>query len=337
MSKQRQEYKNLLRGRTTRLDENRIRLLNSVGFAWQLQRGGRRRQLKARKAGEGGTSDDDNKKEANDDESSAAILPGEVLIGHGAPSNMSSSQFTRRKSKKKNKSSQDNSPALAGMNFVDPSSATLLQQQGFGPNAIGMNMGMHMNMNINRNMNMSTGQQQDGNGDLVSMIMARNALLHNLQRGQGQVNPQMFFGGQGFSGMTGMQDMQGNGNPNSHLLDSIRMQSGQTPNNFVMPGFNQANMFPMGQMGQQFPNGFPGNFGMTGQMPGSTAPAWLTSAAAQARAQSAREDGTKQSVGMEQEQNLNIPGAVSSGVVGGGAFRNSRSDPPEVRVEGDEE
>ncbi|CAB9496724.1 helicase [Seminavis robusta] len=87
VSKQRQEYKNLLRGRTTRLDENRIRLLNSVGFAWQLQRGGRRRQLKARSSSGSKGSDGDSsgsEKEGTGNNEGPCILPGEVLIGQGA-------------------------------------------------------------------------------------------------------------------------------------------------------------------------------------------------------------------------------------------------------------
>jgi Helicase associated domain len=98
VSKQRQEYKNLLRGRTTRLDENRIRLLNRVGFAWQLQRGGRRRQLKAKSAGyakdhhsngSDGESATGSDKEVPDDQEGPCILPGEVLIGQGASKPMS--------------------------------------------------------------------------------------------------------------------------------------------------------------------------------------------------------------------------------------------------------
>jgi hypothetical protein len=42
---QRQEYKNLLKGKPSRLNEKRMQLLNSVGFAWELQRGGKRRQV----------------------------------------------------------------------------------------------------------------------------------------------------------------------------------------------------------------------------------------------------------------------------------------------------
>ena len=45
VSTQRQEYQNMLKGRTTRLDEKRIRLLDGVGFSWQLPRGGRKRHL----------------------------------------------------------------------------------------------------------------------------------------------------------------------------------------------------------------------------------------------------------------------------------------------------
>lgn len=42
---QRQEYKNLIKGKTSRLNERRVQLLDSIGFAWELQRGGRRRRL----------------------------------------------------------------------------------------------------------------------------------------------------------------------------------------------------------------------------------------------------------------------------------------------------
>ncbi|CAB9502456.1 helicase [Seminavis robusta] len=45
VSTQRQEYKNLIKGKTSRLNDNRVSLLNSLGFAWELQRGGRRRRL----------------------------------------------------------------------------------------------------------------------------------------------------------------------------------------------------------------------------------------------------------------------------------------------------
>ncbi|CAB9496719.1 helicase [Seminavis robusta] len=45
-STQRQEYKNLLKGKPSRLNERRIQLLNEIGFAWELQRGGRRRRVK---------------------------------------------------------------------------------------------------------------------------------------------------------------------------------------------------------------------------------------------------------------------------------------------------
>jgi hypothetical protein len=46
---QRQEYKNLIKGKTSRLNDKRVELLNSLGFAWELQRGGRRRRLTVNK------------------------------------------------------------------------------------------------------------------------------------------------------------------------------------------------------------------------------------------------------------------------------------------------
>lgn len=47
VSTQRQEYKNMQNGRTSQLNEHRIELLNELGFAWEVQRGGRRRRLKS--------------------------------------------------------------------------------------------------------------------------------------------------------------------------------------------------------------------------------------------------------------------------------------------------
>ena len=45
VSTQRQEYQNMLKGKTSRLDKKRMERLNKTGFSWQLQRGGRKRQL----------------------------------------------------------------------------------------------------------------------------------------------------------------------------------------------------------------------------------------------------------------------------------------------------
>ena len=64
VSTQRQEYQNLLKGRTTRLDERRMRMLNGIGFAWQLQRGGRKRHLQP-KDGASGAEDEDTESEAS--------------------------------------------------------------------------------------------------------------------------------------------------------------------------------------------------------------------------------------------------------------------------------
>lgn len=45
VSTQRQEYKNIRKGRTSQLNDQRIQLLTDIGFAWEVQRGGRRRKL----------------------------------------------------------------------------------------------------------------------------------------------------------------------------------------------------------------------------------------------------------------------------------------------------
>ena len=47
MSTQRQEYKLLQKGRSSRLTDDRIDLLNKVDFIWEAQRGGPRRRRKA--------------------------------------------------------------------------------------------------------------------------------------------------------------------------------------------------------------------------------------------------------------------------------------------------
>ena len=44
---QRQEYKLMQKGRTTRLTQDRIDLLNKVNFVWEAQRGGPRRHRRA--------------------------------------------------------------------------------------------------------------------------------------------------------------------------------------------------------------------------------------------------------------------------------------------------
>lgn len=51
VSTQRQEYKNLIRNKTSRLNDKRVQMLESLGFAWELQRGGRRRRLAVNKGG----------------------------------------------------------------------------------------------------------------------------------------------------------------------------------------------------------------------------------------------------------------------------------------------
>jgi hypothetical protein len=90
VSKQRQEYKNLLKGKSSRLNDSRITRLNEIGFAWQLQRGGRRRQLKAkdkmmnRGNHEGDGTDGGSTASEVEDNDEPCILPGEVLIGSGS-------------------------------------------------------------------------------------------------------------------------------------------------------------------------------------------------------------------------------------------------------------
>ncbi|CAB9496720.1 helicase [Seminavis robusta] len=57
-STQRQEHKNMLKGKKSRLDDRRILMLNDIGFAWELQRGGRKRKLVATKKGDESLQED---------------------------------------------------------------------------------------------------------------------------------------------------------------------------------------------------------------------------------------------------------------------------------------
>lgn len=76
ISTQRQEYKNLKNGRSSQLNEQRVRLLNDIGFAWEVQRGGRRRQLKPAAS----------KAKVSEPREAQGIVPGKALLGGtGAP------------------------------------------------------------------------------------------------------------------------------------------------------------------------------------------------------------------------------------------------------------
>ena len=56
VSTQRQEYKLLRKGRSSRLTNDRIKLLDNIGFVWEAQRGGPRRRRSS--ANSGGSSED---------------------------------------------------------------------------------------------------------------------------------------------------------------------------------------------------------------------------------------------------------------------------------------
>ena len=58
-STQRQEYKNKMKGKRSRLDDRRIQMLNDIGFSWELQRGGKKRRLLTSAEREDDDDDDD--------------------------------------------------------------------------------------------------------------------------------------------------------------------------------------------------------------------------------------------------------------------------------------
>jgi hypothetical protein len=80
VSTQRQEYKNRNKGRTSQLNEQRIRLLNDLNFAWEVKRGRRHRHLTPTKA-----ATVDSAKDIPGDTN--CILPRKTLLGsgHGVP------------------------------------------------------------------------------------------------------------------------------------------------------------------------------------------------------------------------------------------------------------
>lgn len=72
---------NMKRGRTSQLNDQRINLLNELGFAWEVQRGGRRRQLAPE------APDSKNKVSNGITNGGLCILPGKAIVGgqDGAP------------------------------------------------------------------------------------------------------------------------------------------------------------------------------------------------------------------------------------------------------------
>jgi hypothetical protein len=77
VSTQRQEFKNMNKGRTSQLNEHRIGLLNELDFAWEVPRGGRRRQLISTTEAATADSGKDSPADTNN------ILPGKALEGGG--------------------------------------------------------------------------------------------------------------------------------------------------------------------------------------------------------------------------------------------------------------
>ena len=208
VSKQRQEYKNLLRGRTTRLDETRIQLLNGVEFAWQLQRGGRRRQLKARKretttvpggAADGHASSDgsagSNQDDDGGDNDGSCILPGEVLIGQGAPtSGEHENVFGRTYSTKdpmarntmKKGGNQGKAVAMPQGLGTPPMNQPRMQQplhsSLFTSSQLGLPISPRGATAVGGAVNAHHHQILPRNNDLHDLVLARNALYNNLQR-----------------------------------------------------------------------------------------------------------------------------------------------------------
>lgn len=148
-STQRQEYKNLLKGKASRLNKQRIKLLESIGFVWELQRGGRRRRVTVT---QGATSTGTMNPSSSDAEgkavvkmegariatakasrSTSLVLPGVALLGgdqdhhrmSGLPSSMAGSskrpspQFGRARQDRDTSNSVDH-PQPFGSSSTEP-------------------------------------------------------------------------------------------------------------------------------------------------------------------------------------------------------------------------
>lgn len=266
VSKQRQEYKNLLRGRATRLDETRIRLLNSVGFAWQLQRGGRRRQLKARsKSGSGGaegdnhSSDGEAKGEGGKEDDGPCILPGEVLIGQGASNPLSPDADGIMALSKGGKKSRANKNAAGSVEGASP------LQQSYMQGSMLAAAGSPIGMGYPRGAGGGAGQGGQPNNELLDIMLARNALFQNFQRpagmGAGAHHPMAFqmLGAGAYSGLSAYNGFQQAAAANQHAqFLAAAQQAGRNPL------FQPQGMFPFagaaGAGGGQFPGAAGFNF-----------------------------------------------------------------------------
>jgi len=244
VSKQRQEYKNLLRGRATRLDENRIRLLNSVGFAWQLQRGGRRRQLKARSKSSGAegdnhSSDGEAKGEGGEEDDGPCILPGEVLIGQGASNPLSPDAGGMMAMSKSGKKSRVNNKSAAGSAMDGPGASPLQQpyMQGSMLAASASPMGMGYARGAGGGGGAQGGAGGGGqNQELLDIMLARNALFQNFQRppgmGAGGHHPMAFqmLGAGAYSGLSAYNGFQQAAAANQHAqFLAAAQQAGRNP------------------------------------------------------------------------------------------------------------
>ena len=344
------------------MDENRIRLLNSVGFAWQLQRGGRRRQLKARKktaSGDHNGSDHSSdggvgggKDGADDDnDDGPCILPGEVLIGQGAatpmsPENRGPDGVLGSKGGKKGRAGSV-AKDIRSSNVQGPAPSPL--QQPFTQNmhssllASSAAMGGMALPGMMMPGAVGAGQQcPPNNNDLLDLVLARNALFTNLQRPQAAPTSLQMFGAAGgypglsFQGFQGFQQVAA-ANQHAHLLAAAQ-QANRNP-------LFQPSMFAFGAGGPVAPNQFSNagpNFGPQAST-GGGGNNWLNGNPESAEVNITTSIQRSQGVGIRGMEESKATGGGEG--MGGGYFEQamhhqrllpnfggrpgSRSDPPE--------
>ena len=120
------------KGRTSQLNEHRIQLLNDLGFAWEVQRGGRRRQL--------APAGSEAAKEVTSPTEKLCILPGKALIGGKDGMLMSvTDSKTKPPSSKKFKSAAANEETTEDEHIsAQDRQQQMLQQQRFAGVVPGM-------------------------------------------------------------------------------------------------------------------------------------------------------------------------------------------------------
>jgi Helicase associated domain len=242
VSTQRQEYKNLIKGKTSRLNDKRVSLLNSLGFAWELQRGGRRRRLAVNKNNPNAIPNPPHP--ADLEEINKTDLPEteyKFAIDDGTPVKRIAGGRKRTTLKKKATTVDDSTKcilpgvAIMGGHRDAPIPSRPTNNQKGNKNTTNNNSGSSRN-----------GRDPTGSG---SMMMNHANLGGGMGHQDNQMNP----------GNNMHRAMQAGGNPNpwQMLPNGAYQQAGHPFAHFMGGGMGPGGFFPMAA----------GPFGMNGMHP----------------------------------------------------------------------